>query len=152
MHTWRLPLFLVLAFSTLVAGQHFDTWKSLANEPEWRLTDPAYLYLAFTDHSVPGESLTWLHPVRQRSNWCEEAFMPEEQRKARAFAWRLTRETPQGYEVSFQPVEPIEPWTERPTAGKEITVFFPRLERKHVNLTDKLSVDGFYGSPQMRRP
>lgn len=77
--------------------------------------------------------------------------MPDEQRKARAFAYHLTRETPLGYEVSFQPVDPVEPWTERPVAGKEIKVLFPRSERKLVKLTDKLSVQGFYGSPELKR-
>jgi hypothetical protein len=152
-----IRLTLSLAFTLALAGvaeadPHSDIWKSLANEPEWRLTYPAYLYLAFVDNGVPGESLTWLHPLRHRSNWCEEAFMPRERREARAFAYHLTRETPQGYEVSFQPVDPIEPWTERPIAGKAIKVFFPRSERKRFKLTDKLSVVGFYGSPQRKRP
>ena len=75
-----------------------------------------------------------------------------EQAPARAFGYHLVRETPQGYEVSFQPVDPIEPWTERPVAGKQIKVFFPRSERKLVKLTDKLSVQGFYGSPDLKRP
>ena len=78
--------------------------------------------------------------------------MPSQQQQARAFAYRLTRETPQGYEVSFQPVDPFEPWTEHAIAGKEIKVLFPRSERKLFKLTDKLSVLGFYGSPQMKRP
>ena len=77
--------------------------------------------------------------------------MPQEREKARAFAYRLTGETPEGYEVTFQPVDPIEPWTERPIAGKELRVFFPRSERKLVKLTDKMSIQGFYGSPDLKR-
>ena len=152
MRAHRLTLPLVFAVCSAVAGQQFDVWKSLENEPEWRLTDPAYLYLIIRHSELAGDTLTFLHPVRLRSNWCEEIFMPDQQRQARAFAYHLVRETPEGYEVSFQPVDPMEPWTERPVAGKEIKVLFPPSERKLVKLTDKLSVQGFYGSPDLKRP
>jgi hypothetical protein len=78
--------------------------------------------------------------------------MPEERQNARAFAYHLSRETPEGYEVTFQPVDPIEPWTERAIPGKKLKVFFPRSERKLVQLTDKMSIQGFYGSPELKRP
>src|SRR5882724_1908822 len=152
MRAHRLTLLLILALSGAVAGQQPDIWKSLAKEPDWRLTDPAYLYLIIRHKEVPGDTLTFLHPTRHRSNWCEETFMPQERQNARAFAYHLSRETPEGYEVTFQPVDPIEPWTERPIAGKELKVFFPRSERKLVKLTDKMSIQGFYGSPDLKRP
>jgi len=148
-----LPLVIAsVVVGTALAGPESNMWKSLAREPDWRLTDPAYLYLIIRHREPSGDMLTFLHPIRRRSNWCEEIFMPEERQKARAFAYRLTSETPEGYEVTFQPVEPIEPWTERPIAGKELKVLFPRSERKLVKLTDKLSVQGFYGSPDLKRP
>ena len=147
---FTLPL--ILALFGAVAGQQPDIWKSLEKEPDWRLTDPTYLYLIIRHRELPGDTLTFLHPVRLRSNWCEEIFMPDQQQRAHAFVYHLVHETPQGYEVSFQPVDPIEPWTERPVGGKQIKVFFPRSERKLVKLTDKLSVQGFYGSPDLKRP
>jgi hypothetical protein len=147
-----LTLLLILALSGAVAAQQSGIWKSLAKDPDWRLTDPAYLYLIIRDRELPDAALTFLHPVRLRSNRCEEVFRPGQERHARAFAYHLVRETPQGYEVSFQPIDPIELWTERPVAGKEIRVFFPRSERKLVKLTEKLSVQGFYGSPDLKRP
>jgi hypothetical protein len=150
MRVRQFTLFLILALAAAAAGQQPDIWKSLAKEPDWRLTDPAYLYLIIRHREPYGDILTFLHPTRQRSNWCEEIFMPEEQQKARAFEYRLTRETLQGYEVTFQPVDPIEPWTERPIAGKELKVFFPRSERKLVKLTEKMSVQGVYGSPDLK--
>ena len=151
MRVLQFSLVLIVALSGADAGEQSDIWKSLAKEPEWRLTDPAYLYLIFKDRDTPGGSyaLTFLHPVRLRSNLCVETFMPDHQREARAFTYRLARETPQGYEVSFQPIDPVE---ERPVAGKEIKVFFPRSERKLVKLTHKLSVQGFYGSPDLKHP
>ncbi len=155
MHTLRLALPFIVA-SLLVgaakADQQSDMWKSLAKEPEWRLRDPAYLYLIIRHREVSGDTLTFLHPTRNRSNWCEEVFMPEERHKARAFAYRLTRETPAGYKVTFQPVDPVEPWTERPIPGREIIVLFPRSERKLVKLTNKMSIQGFYGSPDFKQP
>ena len=139
---FTVPLILVL--SSAIAGQQSDIWKSLANQPEWRFTDPAYLYLVIRQRETRGDSVTFLHPTQHRSNWCEESFMPAERQKA--------RETPEGYEVTFQAVDPIEPWIERPLAGKEFRVFFPRSERKLVKLTDKMSIQGFYGSPEFKRP
>jgi len=127
------------------------TFPYLALEPEWRFTDPAYLYLAFSDKGVSGDTFTWIHPVRNRSGWHEESFMPDEEQKARAFSYHLIRETPQGYEVTFQPIDPTEPEMECPLPGKVVTVFFSRSERKRFKLTDKFSVVGFYGSPHPPR-
>ena len=119
------------------------TYPYLGREPEWRLTDPAYLYLAFSNGS-----LTWLHPVRNRSNWCEETFAPHQKDPPRAFAYHLGGETPQGYEVIFQPIDPNEPQMERPLPGRIVAIIFPRSEQKRFQLTQKLSVVGFYGSPR----
>jgi hypothetical protein len=151
MRAHLLTLLSVLVLSGRLAGQHPDIWQSLAKEPDWRLSDPAYLYLVIQDGDTSREFLTFLHPARLRANWCEEAFMPDQQRQAHAFAYHLVRQTPRGYEVSFQPVDPTEPWTGRPVAGKELKVFFPRAERKLVKVTEKLSIRGFYGSPDLKR-
>ena len=147
----QLTLLLIVALSSAMAGQQPDIWKTLAKEPDWRLTDPAYLYLVIRHKDSAGDSITFLHPTRLRANWCEEMFMPDQQRQAHAFVFRLVHETTRGYEVSFQPVDPVEPWTERPVAGKEIRVLFPRSERKLVKLTDNLSIQGFYGSADLKR-
>jgi hypothetical protein len=143
----------IFAFAATVLSQpHSDPWKSLASEPEWKFNDPAYLYLRFRDKGLRGESLTWVHPIHHRSNWVEEVFMPGHEHDARAFAYHLIRETPEGYEVSFQPIDPIDPSAKRPLPLKDIRVFFPRSKPKLFSLTDKLSVLGFYGNPRRPRP
>jgi hypothetical protein len=150
MHASRLVslVTVTVALRAVAAAQApADIFPALAREPEWRLTDPAYLYLAFSYKGVRGDSLTWLHPVRNRSNWCEEAIAPNQKELPRAFAYHLSRETPQGYEVAFQPIDPTEPSMERPFPRKIVTVIFPKSERKRFQLTQKLSVVGFYGSP-----
>jgi len=154
MCAFRLSSLIALAIASQAvafAQAPADIFPSLAREPEWRLTDPAYLYLAFSYKGVPGDSLTWLHPVRNRANWCEEAIAPGQKERPRAFAFRLSHETSRGYEVTFTPIEPAEPWIERPLVGKVIRVMFPKSERKRFQLTDKLSVVGFYGSPKLAR-
>src|ERR1043166_649565 len=139
-----------VALRAIAAAQTPEyTFPYLALEPEWRFTDPVYLYLAFSDKGDRGHSITgWLHPIRNRSGWCVESFMPDEQQKARAFSYRLTREIPQGYEVTFQPIDPTEPQMECPVPGKVVTVLFSRSEQKRFTLTDSLSVIGFLGSPR----
>jgi hypothetical protein len=129
-----------------------DPWKSLASKPEWRFTDRAYLYLRFRDKRGPGEQFTWLHPVRNRSNWVEEVFMPGREYEARAFAYHLVRVTPKGYEVSFQPIDPVDPSPQRLLPLKATKVFFPRSKPKLFSLTNNLSVQGFYGDPHRPPP
>jgi len=149
-------LWLCSLLVTTLAGSgwsqpHSNQPRFFDSEPEWRLTDPAYLYLRFKHKPDKGDSLTWIHPIRNRSGWCEEVFIHGQEGDARAFAFRLTRETPQGYEVSFQPIEPTKPWIKHRLPIKDVRVFFPRSKRRLLALTNKLSVLGFYGDPQLQR-
>src|ERR1700719_3126098 len=132
----------LLRTATDISAQQDWLWKELADQPEWRFTDPAYLYLIIKHKNCPGDMITWLHPIQNRSNVCMECYMPDHQQQARAFAYELSRETEQGYEVTFQPVDPMQPFARRPLKDKPIKVLFPRKERKTFTLTDELSVVG----------
>lgn len=134
---------------TALAQNRWDWLTFPGNQPEWEIQDPSFLYLSFKDKGGMGETLTWLHPMKGRFNLYWESWMPGHQQDARAFAYQLIREAPEGYEVSFQPIDPI---TEQPLPLKDTTAFFPRSTRQLIALTDKLSVVGFYGSPEFERP
>ena len=134
---------------TGLAENRWDWLTFPGREPEWELQDPSFLYLSFRHKGHIEEMLTWLHPMKGRHNLCWESWMRGHQQDSRAFAYQLVREAPDGYEVSFQPIDPI---TEQPLPLKDTTVLFSRSTRRLVTLTDKLSVVGFYGSPQLQRP
>jgi len=145
---------LVFAFSVTAATQPpSNIWDALADDPHWSMTDPTYLYLVFRKKDCPGDFMTWLHSGTQESNAIIECFMPGHEREARAFVYHLSRETAEGYEVTFQPMDPKDWLSSRPPPvnGKETKIFFSRTERKLFTLTDQLSVAGFYGSPKIRR-
>ena len=76
--------------------------------------------------------------------------MPGHEQEAHAFSFKLVRVTPKDYEVSFQPIEPVKPWLQRPLLSKDVRLFFPRSKRKSFALTEKLSVEGFYGDPRFK--
>jgi hypothetical protein len=112
--------------------------------------DPAYLYLSFTQKFfAPAAVVTWLHPTEQRGGSYWETPEPNHEQEVRAFAFRLIRETPEGYEVSFQPIGPK---TKRPLQVRDTRIFFPRSASKPTSLTSQTSVVGFYGNPQQRPP
>ena len=106
-----------------------DPWKSLASEPEWRFTRPSLSILKIPGtNAARGNGFTWLHPVRNRSNWIEEVIMPGHEHEARAFAFHLIRVTPKRKGCSrFQPIDPVDPSTTRPAAESCQSVF-PRSE------------------------
>ena len=113
-----------------------------ANESEFK--DPAFLFLSFQ-----GGVLTWLHPSKRPMAGYEEAFMPGHEQTAAAFGFQIVRETTEGYEVSFQPIDPR---TGAPLPLRSTVVLFSRCRRTLVPLSAKLKVLGFYGDSHMRRP
>ena len=117
---------------------------------EWISTDPAFLYLKFIDRSDPSElSITSLHPISSRSSTYQESFMRGHQQESHAFTLRLARQTPSGYEVVFHPADPL---TLKPLSTKAIRCLFPRATHGRLQLTDRVSVVGFYGNPQHEIP
>ena len=108
--------------------------------------DPAFLYLGFTQASFnPAALMTWLHPTEKRTGSYGETKTSDYE--PQAFTFRLVREAPDGYEVSFQRIDPK---TERPLQIPAKLVFFPRSKGKPTQLTDRTSVAGFYGNPHQR--
>jgi hypothetical protein len=149
---------LLLSVSAPIVLAQLPPWvlKVLSGETEWSFTDPAYLYLTFKIKGVPAESTTWLHPMVVGScpTAVMESFLPGHQQEAKAFSYQISRQTLQGYEVTFQPVDPM-PMTYfevRPLPERAIKVFFPRSGRSLFKLTDKIEVVGFYGDPAMKVP
>jgi len=71
------------------------------------------------------------------------------EQSAQAFGYQIVRASSQGYEVSFQQIDPI---TGQPLPLRENVVFFSRSRRTHITLSDKLTVFGFYGDPHLRNP
>ncbi len=120
-----------------------------AGEPEWRLTNPAYLYLEVHYQGIPDSALTWLQPARKREGEFCEAIAPNQTEPAKAFSFSFQRDTRQGYEVVFRPIDPQSLLEHHPVDGPVSTVIFPRSERKRVQITPKLFVVGFYGDPKL---
>jgi hypothetical protein len=138
---------LLVSWSFLVngfAGTVRIDWSQFVSK------DPAFLYLSFTQKSfAPAGVMTWLHPTEKRSGSYWETNESNQEQEARAFAFRLIREAPEGYEVSFQPIDPK---TEQPLRARDIRIFFPRSTSKPTPLTDRTFVAGFYGNPLQRPP
>lgn len=143
----------MLATLSFVVSAHSQSrWAWLISfhlDSEWEMRDPGYLYLSSTDQATGVSSITWLHPLRRRSALDMESFMPGEQQKARMFEFWLTSETPEGYEVSFQPLDPI---TEQPLPLRDRQILFIRGRETTYTLTDKITVFGFYGDPSRQPP
>ena len=145
-----------------VTGDWRDVWDSsppdvsggLAGVPptnatEWDFKDPALLFLSFQSRDSEDDVLTWLHPTKRRIGGYEEAFMPGHEETAEAFGYQIIREAAEGYEVSFQPIDPI---TGAPLPLRDTIVLFSRSRRTLAPLSEKLKVLGFYGNPHMQRP
>ena len=116
------------------------------NWSEFVSKDPAFLYLGFTQVSFnPAALMTWLHPTEKRTGLYVETKTSDYE--PQAFTFRLVREAPDGYEVSFQRIDPK---TERPLQTPAKLIFFPRSKGKPTQLTDRTYVAGFYGNPQQR--
>jgi hypothetical protein len=112
--------------------------------------DPAFLYLRFSQkYFEPAAVLTWLHPKEKRSGSYWETAEPNHEQEVQAFVFSLIRETPEGYEVSFQPIDPK---TEHVLPIRDARIFFPRSKGKPIHLTGRTFVVGFYGNPQQRPP
>jgi hypothetical protein len=120
-------------------------WGLPSDEPEWEFKDPAFLYLTFDEIG----SMTFLHPTKNRSGAQETSFMLGHEQSAQAFGYQIVRASSQGYEVSFQQIDPI---TGQPLPLRENVVFFSRSRRTHITLSDKLTVFGCYGDPHLRNP
>jgi len=149
-----LRTFLAIVFTVAALSPiHCDLLGASREKINWSefiSKDPAFLYLGFTQASfAPAAIMTWLHPTEKRSGSYWETHAPNHEQEARAFAFRLIREAPDGYEVSFQPIDPK---TEKALPARDTRIFFPRSKSKPTQLTDRTSVAGFYGNPQQRPP
>ena len=147
-----LRTFLALGFVLATLSQLRCDLLGASNErmqwSEFVSKDPAFLYLRFTQVSFnPAALMTWLHPTEKRTGSYGETKTSDYE--PQAFIFRLVREAPDGYEVSFQRIDPK---TERPLQTPAKLIFFPRSKGKPAQLTDRTSVTGFYGNPQQRSP
>lgn len=123
-----------------------DLWRlppSTAPGFDWEYEDPACLLLEFRAKSFV--AITWLHPTKRRRTAYEGLSMRNEQQKAEAFGYELIGETPEGYDVIFQPIDPI---SGAPLPLRATEVLFPRSHPTSVTLSDHLTVWGFYGRPR----
>lgn len=150
----QLWLCVMLTFALGAAARsqsHWDWLGSFHIDRELEFKDPAFLYLVFEDKSLEefGGVMTWLHPILNHSGSFQEAFMPSEEKKSKAVEYRLMCETANGYEVSFQPIDPI---TKRPLPLRDQRVIFLRTTETIVSLTNKVRIFGFYGDPSRERP
>ena len=149
LRTFLAIVFMVAALSP-VRCDLLGASKSKLDWSEFISKDPAFLYLSFTQTSfAPASIMTWLHPTEKRSGSYWETRVPNHEQEARSFTFRLIREAPEGYEVSFQPIDPK---TQQPLQARDTRIFFPRSTSKPTQLTDRTSVAGFYGNPQQRPP
>jgi hypothetical protein len=144
-------------------GRPFDSWESPSMdalayvgfrpptaEPAWEFDDPTFLYVCFEDIPFAGGIMTtWLHPTRNRSHVYIEPFKPGHEESARAFGYQITRKSADGYEVSFQPIDPR---TGQPLPLKDTVIFFPRSHTTCKALSNRSMITGFYGNPRQPRP
>lgn len=145
--TFLLLLFTGVALSPVLSGVR-PASTSKMDWAQFISKDPAFLYLGFTQASfAPAALMTWLHPTEKRTGSYWETKTPGHE--PQAFTFHLIREAPDGYEVSFQRIDPK---TERPMQTQDTRIFFPRAKAKPIQLTDYTSVSGFYGNPQQRPP
>jgi len=158
-----IALNFVLITRSQVCGDYMDAWDGspfeylwpsrsrpslVGYEPEWQFKDPTFLYLTFETKSEPNARMTILfHPTKRKSAAYEEGFSLGHQQNAQAFGIRLDSQSPEGYEVSFQAIDPI---TGQPLPLRCRIVLFSRSTRTTVPLTDRISVSGFYGDPRFR--
>ena len=151
----KIWLWSLLAITIVITGLSQVRWDLIRPRTispgytDFISKDPAFLYLVFADKPNAPVTTTWLHPVQKSSGSYQESYMPGHEKESRAFAFSLVRESPEGYEVSFQP---IDSQTEVPLPAKDIRLFFTRSTHKAMSLTDRTSVSGFYGNPQQRPP
>jgi hypothetical protein len=157
-------LYLIAASSTALAADSqeswrlFDVWDSNSLDASWvvpgiGLTEefyferhPAFLCLLFQrqGHEPP---VVGLHPTRHPSAGYGQPFMTGNQQRTQAFGCQIVRSDAEGYEISFQAVDPI---SGQPLPLKEVVAVFPRGRRTRISLAGGLSVTGFYGNPDIR--
>ena len=147
LRTFLAIVFTVAALSQVHSGVR-PASTSKIDLAQFISKDPAFLYLGFTQASfAPAALMTWLHPTEKRTGSYGETKTSDYE--PQAFTFRLVREAPDGYEVSFQRIDPK---TERPLQTPAKLIFFPRSKGKPAQLTDRTYVAGFYGNPQQRPP
>jgi hypothetical protein len=151
---WLWGLLAVVLVITALSQVRWDLLKRSGRGPDWVKMqviskDPAFLYLTFIKKGDPAAVTSWLHPTERRSGEYQEGFMPGHEKDSHAFVFELVRESPDGYEVAFHPVDPL---NRQPLSAGETRLFFARSTHEPMPLTDKLSVAGFYGNPQQKPP
>jgi hypothetical protein len=75
--------------------------------------------------------------------------MPGHEQDARAFGYQVARTSSDGYEVSFQPIDPI---SGQALPLRDKTLFFSRSRRNVFPLAEGVTVSGFFGDPRLRSP
>jgi hypothetical protein len=122
-------------------------FNRIEEDPGWDFKDPTNLYLVFREKPDIGGTLTFLQPKRRRFAAHVKSYKAGHLRDAQAVGLQLIQELADGYEVSFQPIDPI---TGHPLPLRDKVVLFSRYRRTSLPLSDNLTVTGFYGSPELR--